>query len=890
MDVKDIKSLAERLNRNPRSAYSFGVDLHVHTHESHDVTSELTEDPESFLQALSDSGMRLVAITDHNTGKYIDRAIEASKNLGQNDKARISVLPGVELTVYPGIHILAILPGGGTGAVSELLAVLGVDSTAQGKKETVVQRSMEQVADEVHKRGGLVIAAHCHSSSGLINELEGQSRVQALQVVDALEYKPDTVNLEKKQRYVREQLSRELPFVYGSDMHDTVPNEPPMHLKMADVSLNGVRQITFDAADRISRHQVDVESRQWIYGLAVTGGLLAGNPIRFSPEFNVLIGGRGAGKSALLDLLRFAWNDLPSDARLRPRFTERVAGFLGPVNSVVARARGVDGNEYVIVRSGDRSGHGPTLAFTSAPTVYQISESGDLIRREVTPREVCPVTFFGQGEIQQLASTESDHARLVVGDDQELADLSTEISELDDQLDEIEIAIVGLTNDIDELKRQCADKPGLETRLEELKKFLSDSIFEEKARWDTDLRMISGFQSWSEQAGNGFTANLPNPTESNVNDMTDAGRQIYEAAQTESKSILETAEQALETHKVNLQEFKGTLSSRQEKWTKEHDGFLDRYRQRLKELDAEDLDSVSDERTTAEADLHEIADALEPKLDAKEKQLAEKVKKRNEDLKLLALSRTNHEEKTAEIVERVNDRLPEAVQVQFGRTHDDTSIRSLLAMGLLGSGARRQDDLVDQLSKQSPADLGRIFRANDIDALTGSGLSTAAAGSVLSSLDQSGIMKIERAYRRPIVTVTLKRAGDPEYTDLNHLSVGEMCSAVLSLILLDLSEPLVVDQPEDDLDHEFLVSSVVESLKSIKSIRQVVSATHNPNLPVLGDAELVIKMQKTPAVENCQVQLAGGLEIPSVSSQVQMLEGGEKAFERRYARYQSTKK
>jgi ABC-type lipoprotein export system ATPase subunit len=144
---------------------------------------------------------------------------------------------------------------------------------------------------------------------------------------------------------------------------------------------------------------------------------------------------------------------------------------------------------------------------------------------------------------------------------------------------------------------------------------------------------------------------------------------------------------------------------------------------------------------------------------------------------------------------------------------------------------------------------------------------------------------LDRLSQDPEISVELMREGELVHTDLSRLSVGEKCSAVLSIALLNKRRPLVIDQPEDDLDHGFVTQSVVESLRSAKQQRQVIAATHNPNIPVLGDADLVIRVERVPGQELCRVKVRGGLELPEVTREVQMLEGGPEAFERRRRRY-----
>ncbi len=96
--------------------------------------------------------------------------------------------------------------------------------------------------------------------------------------------------------------------------------------------------------------------------------------------------------------------------------------------------------------------------------------------------------------------------------------------------------------------------------------------------------------------------------------------------------------------------------------------------------------------------------------------------------------------------------------------------------------------------------------------------------------------------------------------------------------------PLILDQPEDQLDGPFLAGTVVGYLHGIKERRQLIVATHNANLVVLGDAELVAPLQAAGGVS--QFVDVGSVDRPATNQRILLLlEGGEVAFRRRALRY-----
>lgn len=121
---------------------------------------------------------------------------------------------------------------------------------------------------------------------------------------------------------------------------------------------------------------------------------------------------------------------------------------------------------------------------------------------------------------------------------------------------------------------------------------------------------------------------------------------------------------------------------------------------------------------------------------------------------------------------------------------------------------------------------------------------------------------------------------------LENLSHGQRCSAILPILLLTGSNPLIIDQPEDNLDNRLIRQVVVNVLASIKLRRQVIVATHNPNLPVLGDAEQVIALRAVDD-DRCEVRAMGALDDEHVVHHVtEIMEGGREAFQYRHSVYE----
>ena len=164
-------------------------------------------------------GLDLIAICDHNTGAYIDDALAARDRIAKNDGKNIAILPGVEIYASPGIHLLAILPEGGSAEISDLLSRLGLPVTERGDTTKLISLTIAEISRVVHERGGLLIGAHCNSTHGIVEDLEGQARLEWLREVDALEVNADSDadKVRRTMEYVSDSLNVSIPFTFGSD-------------------------------------------------------------------------------------------------------------------------------------------------------------------------------------------------------------------------------------------------------------------------------------------------------------------------------------------------------------------------------------------------------------------------------------------------------------------------------------------------------------------------------------------------------------------------------------------------------------------------------------------------------------------------------------------------
>ena len=155
------------------------------------------------------------------------------------------------------------------------------------------------------------------------------------------------------------------------------------------------------------------------------------------------------------------------------------------------------------------------------------------------------------------------------------------------------------------------------------------------------------------------------------------------------------------------------------------------------------------------------------------------------------------------------------------------------------------------------------------------------------------LMRVEELELPPTLSIRLNTAPSgepPAWQNLEDLSTGQKATAVLLLLLLESEAPLIVDQPEDDLDNRFITEGVVPRMREEKRRRQFLFSTHNANIPVLGDAELILGLSAQGEAKSGRAKIAqdhiGSIDSRTVRELVEdILEGGKDAFERRRRKY-----
>ena len=163
-------------------------------------------------------------------------------------------------------------------------------------------------------------------------------------------------------------------------------------------------------------------------------------------------------------------------------------------------------------------------------------------------------------------------------------------------------------------------------------------------------------------------------------------------------------------------------------------------------------------------------------------------------------------------------------------------------------------------------DLRKAYSENDDSGLVQRGITEAQRSSLIAQ-GKYLVRRLEHITPQISLSILLNTAevgSKGNFKKLSQLSKGQRATALLLILLADSAKPLVIDQPEDDLDNRFVYDGVVKQLRKLKGRRQIIAATHNANIPVLGDAELVLTLQASSDHAELDLDTVGSLDIVSV--------------------------
>jgi len=655
-------------------------------------------------------------------------------------------------------------------------------------------------------------------------------------------------------------------------------------IKLGSSSVEGLRQAFLDWGSRMKlEHELVVPRFSRIVAANWQGGFLDGLDIHFNENMNCLIGGRGTGKTTIIETIRYALDDEPRTDRNR------------------------DDNEQIL-RNVFRSGSKVSLLVEShypAPKRYiveriypyepVIREEGGQQMPDLKPSDIFRAEVYGHKEIYEISKSPAfQFALLDRFTEDRIAGLKQEERRITSELQNNKTALLQLRAKLEEAEEALSELPRLEERLQRFARLGIQERLEEYRKFETEKSLfeqactkIENFRDILREFETAVDLNTAFLDETQINGLPDIDllrevRGLLETLALTVKKQTDALRAALDETILRYQGEQGVFR----KWEALYEECSNRFKESLKQLQDEypgvDLSEFLETETKVR-NLWTVRD---------EKARLERRLKNHHHQREVLLSRLHENRQQQyvgreEVVREINKKLDGLVRVQLSFEGDTAQFKTELRNLRSGLRSDHIDRMVDsnQFSiqklvkavKEGPEGLAKTFNIPQSSALN---LINAITEDTLYDLE------IKEIPTKATIQLNLGTRANPNYREIDHLSAGQKCTALLTLILLESPNPLIVDQLEEDLDNTFIVEDIVQRLRTEKERRQFVIATHNANIPVLGDAELICALE----ADNERAYLLdgnyGSIDDDRVKEKVEKtLEGGEQAFEMRKEKY-----
>ncbi|MBF0138212.1 MAG: AAA family ATPase [Magnetococcales bacterium] len=912
---------------------------------------KIQETARKYLHRCHEVGLQVIGVTEHNFSArseprdwFLLHLIEQNNSVARDrGVAPLVIFPGFEVDI--GYHVLCLFQPvakqKGLEEINSVLTKLGLSENERFPAGKIAQLrhndqkvSLKKLLEIVQREyKGIVIAAHADQKDGILSNSDhkGDYAHPGLYCVELTQERPDQkytdILARKNTDWQREGFHP--AWIMSSDAKSLAQNEtgqPKANslgyrhtwIKMSEPSIEALRQAFLDPESRIQPAGEDPakqEKHACIVSVSVAKtAFLDKQKIVFSPNLNCIIGGRGSGKSAILEGMRLAMgkdDDPKLDARAREK-VERIQNLL---------TKNVDSEVRLLWRNGD--GVEDTL-------VYSVPQAGSGVCR-VDGRDMqdltaflrdLPVQFFSQQQLNQITA-QGGNVLLALLDEfarEELKPLLQKEAELRREIEQHFAVTTTLEQIEKDLQRLHQEHIELERQWE------ARSALQEDARQHQGLKAeqayIQKLKNGLEDEGARLTAVVDDiyETHSPLGSIVDRwphgdwfkekDAQLWQAKET----LKEAVGQAVATYRKTF----SSVFEADPQWLE--------IKQHHEQADAE-FSRVCAEKGIAPDDVSRIQE-ISQKRTGKKLELEQKTKERlrlqQVQQRLPDLFHALHENWLAcfQVRQRLADEITQAARsdnklvielhveyfaddVLFQKVWGKLSLDGRTKLGRnweeIGSIVRKEylSERAKNLSERAKShpslwDMLQSWMENEATTpdsirtrlrvlqLSISEIKSHLFDSLRKTWQDTRMMRLDDVV--DLVLYCDDGVNEEGRISAGTLSDGQRNTAALAMLLARGNHPLVIDQPEDELDSNFIFHQLVPMLRRLKSSRQIILATHNANLPVNGDAELVYALR---AREGRGEKLAaGGLDRKDVADAVlDIMEGSAQAFQQRKEKY-----
>ena len=838
-------------------------DFHLHTRKDKEFkyTGEDNSFITDYINKLESEKIKIGVITNHNKFDLDEyKALKKAAN-----KKDIFILPGVELSVKDGkngVHTLIVFNPEdwikcGENHINNFLvsAFQGIDN--RENENTCCNFDINTLLVELEKlnKDYFIVFAHIEQRNGLIEECGG-SRLTSL--AQNHKFKKRVLGLQKLKTFdnkakIKSWFGYEIAFVEGSDPKkiDDIGKGKSCYIKIGEYSFNTLKFSLQDYESRVSDKVPNV-NHAYIQSIAFKGGRLDSIKIPLSNELNTLIGIRGSGKSSILESIRYALDLNPNvDEDYKKELVEHTLGPGGEISLEVIdkyakkyEVKRIKGEQFSVI---DCDGKDLGISITS------------LINNPL---------YFGQ---KDLSSTKSGYAfellqKLVGGKIKDNLDLKEEnLNSLENSIKEF-LQLETIPEKVKELETAQQDlehrlkifeEKGIAEKLKKQTSYIKDAL--------TIETLLDNVKTMYEKLS--ATCKEIDKTELSISDYkSEYNTELFQKIKLTLEDIVETIEKV--NHEIESISIKGmTLKKLGIALESEINSLKEEFANIKREINDEELDPDSYVKYNSELEktLDDIGKFTKRNhsRNSLSTEIRDFARKQNKML-------NNIFQKYRDEIKKINENQNE-LKIKITFKGDKETFKQSIKAKLKGTGLT--DNKITELSKQYSDFIDIIIDCVLEDSTRLRGI-----------LTDNEVIKVNNKIKENYSNLIREECPDLVeiiYHDklLEKHSIGQRASALILFILTqEENDLIIIDQPEDDLDNQVIYNEVISTIKRKKKSIQFIFATHNANIPVLGDAERVLS---TKYDEKINVDI-GNIDSKNTQRKiVDIMEGGKEAFEKR---------
>ncbi len=838
---------------------------------------------DELLKICLEQDIKIVGIADHGDVSEVDSIRKKLSTEG------IIVFPGFEIASSEKIHWVCLFTENtGTDDLNRYLGELGLSTSGDGARPSKFGAS--QLIKSVHELGGFCYAAHATDENGILhtgrmNHIWKDPLLLAAQIPGTVDELGDSKQIltNKNPAYKREKA---IGVINAKDVDTPEVLRNPKascYIKMTNPGFDAFKVAFKDPDSRIRLHnQMKEVQYSCIEKAKFSGGYLDGIELDLSSHLNAVIGGRGTGKSTLIECIRYVLDIKPKGKEAEKQHEQIIKENLGKENArveITLLSAQQNGKRYKVIRR-----------YGELPRVIDDKDNESAMH----PRDLLPsVEVYGQNEIYELAK---DNTAI-------LSVLERFMPKDDTQYDEeIKKTQESLRKNAGELERVYNRKDTIEEdvnklpKLEEQRKDFQTLGIEEKLKI---IPFLENERTLEAKIGEELAG-----VEDSLIGLTDSvdGMDFLKDEKLDKlphKALFEKAHTTLVEWKKKVESAAAVLNKE-----------FATINQALADTRKDITEAIEKEEVEVEKQFNTI-----PSVSGKTgKQIGVEYRKllqQIERIKPLSGEIGTLSETGKKHLQTRRNFLGNLADLRFKRTDELKKVSKKISKKLKGKvlievvPEKNRENLKNFLGKLSGIGPKKLAWVDEADNLTISALVDAIradkekvkalrwgitdmVAEALCSLSLSDKLSLEEIDLQDRITIKLNVAhgGNENFRPLEKLSTGQQCTAILHLLLLENMEPLIMDQPEDNLDNAFIAERIVQELRLAKTKRQFIFATHNANIPVFGDAEWIGVFEASSDKAELEPEFQGSIDVPVIRDSVaNILEGGKAAFIQRKEKY-----